>query len=107
MAKNDNNTAEAAFVNPFSTGVTHDEFLKAIPEGKTIREYLTGKTLVDDPASKVTNDDHISWIEAEIESYKNHLKNKDGNLKKAWAEHQILSNPDLTDKEKKDILKNL
>lgn len=52
------------FVNPFNEGVTYEAFLKAIPEGVTIKEYL-----------KDFQESDIAWIETEIENYKQ-LKNK-------------------------------
>lgn len=64
MAK-EKTTAEN-FVNPFSAGVSYEAFLAAIPEEKSIREYLTGKELVEGPATE----DQINWIETEIEFFK-------------------------------------
>ena len=52
------------FVNPFNEGVTYEVFLKAIPDGVTIKEYL-----------KELTEEQVNWIEAEIENYKQ-LKNK-------------------------------
>ena len=52
------------FVNPFNEGVTYEVFLKAIPSGITIKEYL-----------KELTESEVNWIEIEIENYKQ-LKNK-------------------------------
>ena len=50
------------FINPFETGVTYAQFLEAIPEGTSIKDYLSGKDFTDAD---------IAWIEEEIICYKN------------------------------------
>lgn len=55
-------TAKAAIVNPFEKGVSYADFLKAVPKGKTPREYLKG----------VCSDEQLDWLETEL----NHLKKK-------------------------------
>ena len=55
-------TASAkAVVNPFDKGVTYEDFLKALPKGKKVADYL----------KEVCTADQIAWIETEIEHYKN------------------------------------
>ena len=49
------------FVNPFDKGVTYSQFLEAIPDGVSIKDYLSGKDFTDA---------EIEWIETEIESFK-------------------------------------
>lgn len=49
------------FVNPFDKGVTYSQFLEAIPDGVSIKDYLSGKDFTDAD---------IEWIETEIESFK-------------------------------------
>ena len=48
------------FVNPFDQGVTYEQFLKAIPDGVSIKDYLKD--------SELTEQD-IAWIEEEISCY--------------------------------------
>ena len=48
------------FVNPFTKGVTYKDFLKAIPKGKTVAEYLKGKCTTE----------QIEWIENEVKQLK-------------------------------------
>ena len=63
MAKKETNEE---FVNPFVTGVTYEDFTKAI--GSTpIKEYLN--------KDGISSED-IAWIEVEIENYKLNKKNK-------------------------------
>lgn len=51
----------AKFLNPFNKGVTYDEFLKAIPKGKSVEEYCKGKL----------NKNQIDWLVIEINNFKN------------------------------------
>ena len=48
------------FVNPFSEGVTYEAFLKSLPTGKSVSEYLKGKCTTE----------QIEWIESEIKNFK-------------------------------------
>jgi len=57
MAKK--NTSD--FVNPFESGVTYSQFLEAIPDGVSVKDYLSGKDFTDA---------EIEWIETEIELFK-------------------------------------
>lgn len=50
---------EAGFLNPFDEGVNYKHFLAAIPKGKTVKEYLSGK--VDEKL--------IKSLEADLEHY--------------------------------------
>lgn len=49
------------FINPFEQGVTYEQFLNAIPDGVSIKDYLKD--------SELTEED-ISWIEEEINHFK-------------------------------------
>ena len=51
----------AKFLNPFQKGVTYDKFLKAIPKGKSVKEYCKGNL----------ENHEIEWIVTEINNYKN------------------------------------
>lgn len=51
---------KVAFVNPFEQGVKYIDFLKAIPSGKTVEEYVKGKL----------TDDQIDWLSREIKYFK-------------------------------------
>lgn len=55
--------AEIDETNPFNKGVTYPMFLKAIGK-KSVKEALSGKF----------SEDQITWIENEIQDYKNNLK---------------------------------
>ena len=48
------------FLNPFTKGVTYEQFLKSIPNGKTLKEHLKGKCTVE----------QINWLETEINNLK-------------------------------------
>lgn len=79
-----------SFVNPFKPGVDYDQFLEAVAaSGKTVEEYLAGKTLVEDD-TKNTNTDHINWIVKELDAYKKHVENRPANEAKHKAEHAEL-----------------
>jgi hypothetical protein len=49
------------FVNPFDEGVTYADFLKSLPNGKTVRQHLRNKCTPEE----------IDWIESEIKTLKN------------------------------------
>jgi len=49
------------FLNPFSKGVTYEQFLKSVPKGKTVKDHLKGK------CSK----EQIEWLEDELNKFKN------------------------------------
>lgn len=67
MAKKEESTE---FVNPWMPGITYDTFLAAIPTGKTVKEYLTGKLGVENEKEL------IEWLENDLKIYKENLKNK-------------------------------
>lgn len=46
------------FINPFETGVSYDEFQKALDK-KTVAEYCKGKL----------TEEEISWLESELELF--------------------------------------
>lgn len=54
-------------VNPFEQGVTYEQFLKALPEKTTIKDYL----------KDLCTEDEIAWIEVEIENYNLNNKTKE------------------------------
>jgi hypothetical protein len=56
--------AKDGFLNPFTAGVTYDDFVKAIPSGKTVAEYCKGKL----------TEDEINWISEEVENFKKNKK---------------------------------
>jgi len=58
--------AKKGFVNPFSSGVSYDEFIASIPKGKTIASYCKGKL----------EENEIDWISKEVASHKKNKKNK-------------------------------
>ena len=49
------------FVNPFDKGVSYADFLKSMPNGKTVRQHLRNKCTPEE----------IDWIESEIKTLKN------------------------------------
>jgi hypothetical protein len=53
-------TAKDEFVNPFQKGVTYKDFVKAIGN-KTVKEYCGDYLTIQE----------VSWLEREIEHYKN------------------------------------
>jgi len=57
MAKQQKKTK---FLNPFSKGVTYEQFIKSIPKGKTVKEHLKGKC----------SQEQIDWIDTEINKFK-------------------------------------
>lgn len=59
---------EAGFLNPFGEGVSYELFLKSIPKGKSVKEYLTGK-LISDTVTKEQENELISWIEKDLSFY--------------------------------------
>ena len=52
------------FLNPFSTGVTYEKFLKSVPKGKSVKEHLKGKC----------TSEQIDWLEIELKNYNNNKK---------------------------------
>ena len=58
----------AGFLNPFGEGVSYDVFLANIQDGKSVREYLTGK-LVGPEVSAEKEAELIDWIEKDLEYY--------------------------------------
>ena len=58
MAKKEK--SKPKFINPFTKGVTYEQFLNALPKDKTVAEYLKGKC----------TDEQIQWLENEIKQFK-------------------------------------
>lgn len=56
--------ANDKFVNPFEVGVTYEDFLAAIPKGKTVEEYCNKKIEADE----------LNWLLTELEHFKNNQK---------------------------------
>lgn len=48
------------FVNPFNVGLSYDEFLKSIPKGIKLEDYLKGNL----------EKEQIDWIVSEINNLK-------------------------------------
>lgn len=48
-------------VNPFDKGVTYKDFLKALPEGMELSEYL----------KDVCSEEQIEWLKTELKHFKN------------------------------------
>jgi len=70
MAKQENKPVESTeFVNPWVKGVSYKDFEKAL-NGKTPKEYLTGKLGVENEKEL------IEWLTNDLEIYKNNIKNK-------------------------------
>jgi len=38
----------AKFLNPFTKGVTYEQFLKSVPKGKKVKEHLKGKCTLEE-----------------------------------------------------------
>ncbi len=51
------------FLNPFTKGVTYEQFLKSLPKDKSVKDHLKGKCTKE----------QIEWLEIELINYK---KNK-------------------------------
>ena len=56
--------AKDGFLNPFTDGVTYADFVDAIPSGKTVAEYCSGKLTKDE----------INWVSEEVEHFKKNKK---------------------------------
>ncbi len=54
-------TKENKFLNPFTKGVTYEQFLKSVPKGKKVREHLKGHCTKE----------QIDWLETELNKFKN------------------------------------
>ena len=52
---------QVEFLNPFSKGVTYEQFLNSLPKGKSISEHLKGK------CSEI----QIEWLKTELKQFKN------------------------------------
>jgi hypothetical protein len=61
MARAKKTVVSESVVNPFDKGVSYADFLKALPEGMELSEYLKG----------VCSDEQIEWLKTEIEHFKN------------------------------------
>lgn len=59
MAKAKKAAAPKEIVNPFDKGVTYLDFLKALPDGMQISEYL----------KEVCTDEQLAWLEKELEHF--------------------------------------
>jgi len=55
---------KATVVNPFEKGVSYEDFLKALPKGKSVKVYLKG----------TCSDEQIEWLETELNHFKNSKK---------------------------------
>lgn len=103
METKETKSKEAGFINPFDSGVSLSNFISAL-KGQSVGEYLDGKFKPD--GDKFTSKD-VAWIESELAAHESHVKNRESNLKRANAEHAILQDHNLTDKEKEEILKKV
>ena len=53
-------TPEAEFLNPFTEGVSYDQFLATVPEGTSVKEHC----------DLFLDADQIIWLESELEFHR-------------------------------------
>lgn len=53
-------TQEAEFLNPFTDGVSYNQFLETVPEGTSVKEHC----------GLFLDEDQIKWLEAELECHR-------------------------------------
>jgi hypothetical protein len=61
MAKAKESKPVEGFLNPFTEGVTYPDFLSAIPEGVSVKEYC-GENLTQE---------ELAWLEIELDHFSN------------------------------------
>lgn len=90
MDAKENKQENKEFVNPFQTGVSLDEFIKAVGT-KNVADYLKGQTKneVDGELYDFTPED-VKYLEKEIKNHAYNKKNKDAFLKQANEDYAAL-----------------
>lgn len=81
------------FVNPFEAGVSYADFKKAIPKGKTIKEYCNGKL----------SEDEINWIEDEIKHFDSNNVIEEEEVEEEVAVEEVVEAP--KEVVKKEVIK--